>query len=119
MHGNTTHPPKLVCSSALNREADITKERIQKILASDANVVLTTGGIDDLCLKYFVEAGAMAIRRCKKEDLKRIARATGATLVVSLANLEGEESFDSSLLGTAESVVQERVCDDELVIVKG
>jgi hypothetical protein len=36
-----------------------------------------TGGIDDLCLKYFVEAGAMAVRRCKKQDLKRIARATG------------------------------------------
>ena len=59
------------------READITKERIQKILASGANVVLTTGGIDDLCLKYFVEAGAMAVRRCNKADLKRISRATG------------------------------------------
>merc|ERR1712180_524645 len=41
-----------------DRESDITKERIQKILASGANVILTTGGIDDLCLKYFVEAGA-------------------------------------------------------------
>ena len=61
------------------READITKERIEKILASGATVVLTTGGIDDLCLKYFVEAGAMAVRRCKKEDLKRVARATGGT----------------------------------------
>ena len=40
-------------------------------------MILTTGGIDDLCLKYFVEAGAMAVRRCKKEDIKRIARATG------------------------------------------
>ena len=39
--------------------------------------MLVSGGIDDLCLKYFVEAGAMAIRRCKKQDLKRIARATG------------------------------------------
>ena len=29
-------------------------------LDSGANVILTTGGIDDLCLKYFVEAGAMA-----------------------------------------------------------
>ncbi len=27
--------------------------------------------------QYFVEAGAMAVRRCLKEDLKRIARATG------------------------------------------
>ena len=41
------------------------------ILDSGANVILTTGGIDDLCLKYFVEAGAMAVRRCKKVDLKR------------------------------------------------
>ena len=58
-------------------ESDITKERVQKILGAGANVVLTTGGIDDLCLKYFVEVGAMAARRCKKEDLKRIAKATG------------------------------------------
>ena len=59
------------------RESDITKERINKILEAGVNVVLTTGGIDDLCLKYFVEAGAMAVRRCKKQDLKRIAKATG------------------------------------------
>ncbi len=59
------------------RESDITKETILKILNAGANVVLTTGGIDDLCLKYFVEAGAMAVRRCKKSDLKRIAKATG------------------------------------------
>lgn len=62
------------------RESDITKERIQKILGAGANVVLVSGGIDDLCLKYFVEAGAMGVRRCKKADLKRIARATGGEL---------------------------------------
>merc|ERR1712073_128182 len=87
-----------------DRESDITKERIQKILASGANVILTTGGIDDLCLKYFVEAGAMAVRRCKKVDLKRIAKATGATFCTSLANLEGEESFELSMLGEASEV---------------
>ena len=43
-------------------------------------MVLVSGGIDDLCLKYFVEAGAMGVRRCKKADLKRIARATGGEL---------------------------------------
>ena len=47
-----------------DRESDITKERINKILATKANVILTTGGIDDLYLKYFVEAGAMAVHRC-------------------------------------------------------
>ena len=81
--------------------------------------MLLTGGVDDLCLKYFIEAEAMAVRRCKKQDLKRIAKATGGQLIVTLANLEGEESFDSSLLGHAEEVVTERICDDELILIKG
>ncbi|TRY71459.1 hypothetical protein DNTS_011731 [Danionella cerebrum] len=100
------------------RESDITKERVQKILASGANVVLTTGGIDDMCLKYFVDVGAMAVRRVLKRDLKRIAKATGATVCSSLSNLEGEETFEASMLGQAEEVVQERVCDDELILIK-
>ena len=61
----------------------------------------------------------MAVRRCKKQDLKRIAKATGATLVPSLANLEGEESFEVSYLGEAAEVAQERISDDELIFIKG
>jgi T-complex protein 1 subunit alpha len=101
------------------REIEITTERIQKILATGANVIFTTKGVDDLCLKLFVEAGAMVVRRCKKEDLKRIARATGATFISTLANLEGEETFEASYLGQAEQVVQERISDDECILVKG
>ena len=101
------------------REMDITKERIQKILASGANVVMTTKGIDDVCLKYFVEAGCMAIRRCKKEDLRRLGRATGGSLVSTMADMEGNENFDTSNLGTAESCSEERVGDGELLYVRG
>ncbi|KAH9028165.1 T-complex protein 1 [Lactarius hengduanensis] len=101
------------------RESEITLERIRKVLATGANVVLTTKGIDDLALKEFVEAGAMAVRRCRKEDLRRIAKATGGQLISSLANLDGEETFEPSYLGTAEEVVQERISDDELILVKG
>ncbi len=39
--------------------------------------------------QYFVEAGAIAVRRVKKEDLKRIAKATGGSIVVTLADMEG------------------------------
>ncbi|KAJ9051256.1 chaperonin-containing T-complex alpha subunit Cct1 [Entomophthora muscae] len=101
------------------REVEITTEKIQKILDTGANVILTTKGIDDTCLKLFVEAGAMAVRRCKKDDLRRIAKATGATLISTLANLEGEESFEASYLGQAEEVVQERISDDECILIKG
>merc|ERR1711920_838232 len=65
------------------------------------------------------EAGAMAVRRCKKVDLKRIAKATGATFVPSLANLEGEESFEASFLGEAAEGEQSRISDDELILIKG
>ncbi|GAB1861147.1 T-complex protein 1 subunit alpha [Camponotus japonicus] len=112
-----TDPEKL--EAVRQREADITKERIQKILAAGTNVVLLSGGIDDLCLKYFVEAKAMAVRRCKKADLKRIAKATGAHFLTSLTNMEGEESFDANFLGEAAEVVQEMICDDELILIKG
>lgn len=61
----------------------------------------------------------MAVRRCRKADLKRIAKATGAQFLTSLTNMEGEESFDSNFLGEAAEVVQEMVCDDELILIKG
>ncbi|CAZ82224.1 unnamed protein product [Tuber melanosporum] len=101
------------------QESEMVLERIKLILDAGANVILTTKGIDDLCLKTFVEKGAMAVRRCKKEDLRRIAKATGATLVSSLSNLEGDEVFEASSLGSAEEVVQERISDDECILVKG
>ncbi|KAI9912160.1 hypothetical protein PsorP6_009076 [Peronosclerospora sorghi] len=101
------------------REIDITKEKIQKIIDAGANVILTTKGIDDLCLKYFVESGCMGVRRCKKEDLQRIAKATGGQVVLTLADMEGEETFDPSALGEAQEVSEERVGDGELIYIKG
>lgn len=44
---------------------------------------------------------------------------TVATFISTLANLEGEETFDASFLGYAEEVVQERISDDECILVKG
>lgn len=100
------------------RELSIPKERIQKIIAAGANVVLTTGGIDDLCNKYLIENGIMAVTRCLKMDLKKIAKATGGQLLLSLSNMDGNESFDASSLGEAEVVAQERVSDNELIVIR-
>lgn len=101
------------------REMDITKERIQKILQTGANVVLTTKGIDDLCLKYFVEAGALAVRRVSKEDIRRLAKATGGQVVTTMVDMEGDEAFESACLGHCEEVAEERVGDGELLYFRG
>lgn len=101
------------------REAEITKQRIQLILDTGANVILTTKGIDDYSMKFLVEAGVMGVRRCLKADLKRIAKASGGHLVESLATLEGDEAFDPDNLGHADQISQERVADDEMIYIRG
>eukprot|EP01059_Diplonema_ambulator_P019907 TRINITY_DN3358_c0_g1_i1.p1 TRINITY_DN3358_c0_g1~~TRINITY_DN3358_c0_g1_i1.p1 ORF type:complete len:569 (+),score=256.93 TRINITY_DN3358_c0_g1_i1:44-1708(+) len=101
------------------REMDITKERIEKLIKAGANVILTTGGIDDTMLKYLVDAGVYGVRRCKKDDLVRIAKATGGQVITTLADLTGEEVVEASQLGTAEKVYEKRFADDECTIIEG
>ena len=100
------------------RELNITSERIKKILSSGANVILTTKGIDDMCINYFVDAKTIAVRRVLKQDLKRIAKSTGATILNTLSDLEGNEVVDPSCLGYAEMVCQQRVGDEECLLIK-
>lgn len=50
----------------------------------------------------------MAVRRVTKEDLKRLAKATGGQVVTTMVDLEGNEVFDPAVLGEAELVAEER-----------
>lgn len=47
---------------------------------------------------------------------RRIARATGATVVSTLADMEGNETFEASQLGQADEVVEQRVSDDTMTV---
>lgn len=101
------------------REMDICKERCESIIKAGANVVLCSRGIDDFALKYFVEAGVIAVRRVKKGDLRRIAQNSGAKVIVSLADMDGEEHFDADALGNCELVEERRVGDWEYMFFEG
>jgi len=100
------------------RELDITKERCEKLIKAGANVILCTKGIDEFAIKYFVEVGALAVRRCDKADLRRIAKACGAQVMTTFADDNGEESVDPSNLGQAEVVTEERVGDNDYIFIK-
>lgn len=39
--------------------------------------------------------------------------------VSTFADMEGEETFEPSFLGTAEEVVEERISDDAVIMIKG
>ena len=63
-------------------EEAITRRQMEKVLTTGANVVVCGHAIDDLCLKYLVEAGAIGVRRVGNDDLIRVSKATQATIVV-------------------------------------
>ena len=83
---------------------EITKRRCQLLINAGANVILCTNGIDEFALKYFVEAKAIAVRRVTKQDLRRIAKASGGSVVTTFADENGQETVDPAILGDAEEV---------------
>merc|ERR1719295_882350 len=98
---------------------DVTKDKIKKIVDAGTNVLFTTKGIDDFAMKYLIEAGVLGVRRVDKKDLKRIAKCTGATVILSMATMEGDEAFDAKAVGEAEEVVDKRVGDNDFIFVNG
>jgi len=51
--------------------------------------------------------------------LRKIAKASGATIVTTLANNEGEEVFEASSLGECKEVYEEAVGDNDFIFFKG
>ncbi len=100
-------------------EMNVCKKRCKMLIDAGANVILCARGIDDFALKYCVEAGVIAIRRVPKSELRRIANNSGGKIVVSLADIDGEETFESSSLGTCQKVYEKRVGDWEYMFFEG
>ncbi len=82
-------------SRALETEEEQIRKMCDQIVNTGANVVITEKGISDLALSILFEKDITAIRRIKKSDSNRIAKATGATVVNRL------EDMDSKQLGNA------------------
>lgn len=61
----------------------------------------------------------VGLRRVPKDHLRRIAKASGATLVTTLADDTENESFDAKFLGEAELVYEEAIGDNDFIFIKG
>jgi T-complex protein 1 subunit gamma len=74
-----------------NRILEIESEQVKRmcdaILAVNPTLVITEKGVSDEAQHYFVRAGVTAIRRVRKTDNNRIARAVGATIVNRVEDL--------------------------------
>ena len=62
------------------------KNMVDKIMAYGANVLFAQKGIDDLAQHFLAKAGIYTVRRVKKSDMEKLARATGGRVVTAFTN---------------------------------
>jgi thermosome len=95
----------------LDEEERMIKGIVDKVIASGANVVFCQKGIDDIAQHYLAKAGVFAVRRVKKSDMEKLARATSGSVVSSIDAIAAEE------LGKAGSVEEKKVSGEEMIFV--
>ena len=97
----------------LDEEEGMIKKMVEKVKKSGASVLVCQKGIDDIAQHYLAKAGIYTVRRAKKSDMEKLAKATGAKVV---GNLDGLSSAD---LGNAGAVEEKKIGDDKMTFVTG
>jgi thermosome len=97
----------------LNQEETMLKNMAEKIVATGANVVICQKGIDDMAQHFLARKGIVAIRRAKKSDMEKLAKATGGKIVTKL------DDITSADLGFAALVEERKIGDDKMTFVEG
>jgi chaperonin GroEL (HSP60 family) len=105
-----TSPDQL--QAFLDQEETMLKDMVQNIVKTGANVVFCQKGIDDLAQHFLAKAGIYTIRRVKKSDMEKLARATGSRIVTSIHDL-GEKD-----LGKAGLVEERKIGDEKMTFVE-
>src|SRR6266581_4790052 len=106
-----TDPAQL--QAFLNEEESMLKRMVDIVKKSGATVIFCQKGIDDLAQHYLAKADIYAVRRVKKSDMEKLAKATGGKVVTKL----DEPSKDD--LGYAKLVYEKKIGEDEMTFVTG
>jgi chaperonin GroEL (HSP60 family) len=97
----------------LKQEEKMLRDMVEKIVSSGANVVVCQKGIDDMAQHFLARKGIIAIRRAKKSDMEKLARATGGKIVTNI------DSLSASDLGYSALVEERKTGDDKMTYVEG
>ena len=97
----------------LAEEEGMLKRMVDTVKASGANVLFAQKGIDDLAQHYLAKEGIYAVRRVKKSDMEKLAKATGGRVVTKLDELSKAD------LGGAKLVYERKIGEDEMTFVTG
>ena len=106
-----TDPSKI--QAFLDQEEETLRAMVDKVKKSGANVLMSQKGVDDLAPHFLATEGIYAVRRVKKSDMEKIAKATGAKIVTNLDDLTSKD------LGNAEKTEERKIGDDKLTFITG
>jgi thermosome len=105
-----TSPEQL--QTFLEQEEKILKGMVEKVAASNCNVLFCQKGIDDVAQHFLAKYGIMAARRVKKSDMEKLARATGGKIVSNISDLNEND------LGFAGYVEEKKIGGEEMIFVR-
>ena len=105
-----TSPDQL--QAFLDQEENMLKGMVDRITATGANVLFVQKGIDDLAQHFLAKAGIYTVRRVKKSDMEKLARATGGRVVTSIHEISKED------LGKAGLVEERKVSDEKMTFIE-
>jgi len=106
-----TDPSQL--QAFLSEEENMLKGMVDRVKKSGATVLFCQKGIDDLAQHYLSKEGIYAVRRVKKSDMEKLAKATGGKIATKLDELTKDD------LGNAKNVFEKKIGDDEMTFVTG
>ncbi len=99
--------------SIVDAEWDIINEKMAACASSGASIILSKLPIGDLATQYFADRGLFCAGRVPRDDLERVARATGARVQTTVNGLS------SDVLGTCESFEEKQVGTERFNIFTG
>lgn len=85
----------------------------QHVAEDETLVIINVGGIDQISLDILQKAGIMGIRRAKRRNMERLAKACGGFCVNT------ENALTADALGYAESVYEHVLGDDKYTFIEG
>ena len=97
----------------LQQEESMLKDMVEKVAAKGTNVVIAQKGIDDMAQHFLARKGILAVRRVKKSDMEKLAKATGGKIITNL------DDIAESDLGYAELVEERKIGDDKMTFIEG
>jgi thermosome len=97
----------------LDEEEGMLRKMVDKVKKNGTNVLICQKGVDDIAQHFLAKNGIYAVRRAKKSDMEKLAKATGANIVANLDDLIPKD------LGKAGTVEETKIGEDKMTFITG